>query len=368
MKILIDAHIFNHSHQGTRTYLKGLYSSLIPIAPHIDFYFAAYDISVLKEEFGELHKNVFFIKYSSENKFYRLLIDLPKIIREYNIDYAHYQYISPLLKTCKEIVTIHDILFNDFPEYFPRSYRVKNNFLFKRSAKRADILLTVSKYSRRQIAKHYKIDAKNIYVTLNGVASCFFDAKDNDKLPDVKTKYSLSKYLLCVSRIEPRKNHITLIKAFVELKLYEKGYDLVLVGKEDLKSNEIHEYLNGLNHKICQKIKFFNNVGKQEQLSFLKGASLFIYPSFAEGFGIPPLEALASEVPTICANKTAMADFIFFKENHFCPDNIEELKTKISKNLNNRATDTFFKKEYVKSHFNWDTIAKSYLKILNNKS
>ena len=90
----------------------------------IQFYFAAKRIDILKQCFGE-QDNLHFIELKSTNKIKRLVIEFLRIIRKYNIDYAHYQYISPLIKTCKEIVTVHDLLFMDMPEYFPRSYRFK---------------------------------------------------------------------------------------------------------------------------------------------------------------------------------------------------------------------------------------------------
>ena len=127
MRLLIDAHIFDEKFQGTRTYLKGLYSALIPMAKEWEFYFVANDIKNLEKEFG-IAKNVHYLKFSSQNKYYRLLIDLPSLVKENKIDYAHYQYISPFIKNSKTIVTTHDILFNEdrFKKYFPLKYRIIN--------------------------------------------------------------------------------------------------------------------------------------------------------------------------------------------------------------------------------------------------
>ncbi|MBW1293902.1 glycosyltransferase family 4 protein [Aquimarina litoralis] len=369
MNILIDAHIFNYPYQGSRTYLKELYSSLIPIAKDINFYFVADDIQILKEEFGEENKNVFFVQFASKNKFYRLAIDLPKIIKKYKIDFAHFQYISPLFKTCKEIVTMHDVLFNDFPEYFPNSYRIKNNILFKRSAKRADILLTDSIYSKTRISEHYNIEEDRIEFIPCGVSKRFFENSNIENIDDIKVKYKISNdYILYLSRIEPRKNHIALVRAFVELKLYDKGYNLVLIGKEDIKSKDLFDFVNELDKQIKESIIFISNVDNSEQEAFLKGAKLFVCPSFAEGFGIPPLEAIAVGTTTLCSNATAMADFTFFEENHFDPYNIQELKNKIERCLEFGDPDITKKVSYIKEHYNWDKIAQDYLQILRENS
>ena len=100
MKLLVDAHIFDEKFQGTRTYLKGLYSALIPIAKDWEFYFIANDVENLEQEFGKF-SHVHYLKFTSKNKYYRLLIDLPRIIKKNKIDYSHYQYISPFIKNCK---------------------------------------------------------------------------------------------------------------------------------------------------------------------------------------------------------------------------------------------------------------------------
>ena len=145
IKLLIDAHVFDGKYQGTRTYIQGIYSAMIT-HKDIEFYFAAQNVSRLKSIFG-IAENIHYIRLDATNSIWRLAWEYPRIIKKYKIDYAHFQYICPLIKCCKEIVTIHDLLFLDFPKYFPLSYRIKNRTLFMYSAKRADLLLTVSEYS-----------------------------------------------------------------------------------------------------------------------------------------------------------------------------------------------------------------------------
>lgn len=107
------------------------------------------------------------------------------------------------------------------------------------SAKRADLLLTVSEYSRKEIKRHFKITEDRIYVTSN----CVSIVNDKVGLTDVKAKYGLDRYILTVSRIEPRKNHQMLLKAFLELQLYKLGYKLVIVGAMDLKIKYLTHYI-----------------------------------------------------------------------------------------------------------------------------
>ena len=188
MNILIDAHIFDDKYQGTRTYLKGLYAALIPLAKDWNFYFVANDIDNLKNEFG-VSPNVYYIQLKSKSKYNRLLLELPRIIKENMIDCAHYQYITPFFKNCKTIVTTHDILFKEkrFKKYFPLKYRLINGALFKISAKKADVLLTVSEYSKEKIIEYYNLPEDKVYVTPNAVSPDFIC---NNK-GAVKKKYNL---------------------------------------------------------------------------------------------------------------------------------------------------------------------------------
>ena len=364
MKLFVDAHIFDDSYQGIRTYIQGLYSELISLAPDIDFYFGAYDVCRLAEVFGHA-SNVHYIPFKSLNKFYRLSIDIPHIIQKYKIDIAHYQYISPLYKCCKEIVTIHDVLFLDYPDYFPLGYRLKNNFLFSRSAKRADLLLTVSDYSKGAIARHFKIPYSNIAITPNGVSSFF--ANKVEKLIDIKKRYNLDKYILCVGRIEPRKNHIFLTKAFEELHLWEKGYDLVLIGKKEKFENSFDRYLNGLSQNVTDHIKIIEQVDNDELKVFYKEASLFVFPSLAEGFGIPPIEAVLSGTPCLCSNATAMQDFSFLGRRLFDPKNINELKEKILYELSLKDKGYGAEVEQIERLYNWRNIAQSFQQLIQKR-
>lgn len=350
MKLLIDCHVFDGKFQGTRTYLQGLYANLTK-HQDIDFYFAANDINNLKKIFGE-GNNIYYIVLNSKGSVKRLAYELPMIIRKYGIDYAHYQYVSPIIKYCKEIVTIHDLLFMDFPEYFPLMYRLKNRLLFKRSSQNADILLTVSNYSKGEIEKFFGIDPDNIYITPNGV----LPIENFANIPDVRSKYNLDKYILTVSRIEPRKNHQLLLKAFVELRLYEKGYKLVLVGSRDLNNKPFYDYYASLQLDI-QKCISILEVSYMELMSLYKYSNLFVFPSFAEGFGIPPIEAVSLGCTTLCSNQTAMSDFEFLDDKLFNPNDLEELKQKIRYYLSNVNVNLAYEQKIIEKKYNWGKIA-----------
>lgn len=363
MRLLVDAHIFDGKYQGTRTYLKGLYTELIKLAKDWHFFIVAQNIDNLKSEFGE-HINVTYLSLKHSNKFYRLLIEIPRLVKTHKIDYAHFQYVSPLFKNCKHIVTIHDILFEqkEFKSFFPFKYRLINGILFKISAKRADILLTVSQYSKEKISKLYQIDNNKIIVTPNAVSNNYTEGLITIS-NDIN---SLGKYILYVSRVEPRKNHLTLIKAFVELGLYTDNYKLVLIGKVDIMGKQLKTYYKSMPDKIKNRIIWMDNVSYDDLRAYYKNCELFVFPSFAEGFGIPPLEAMSFNKKLLCSNVTAMVDFNLPDEMTFDPTNIEELKQKMHIQL---STEFNSKQLYtvILDRFNWTSIAKGFYETINKE-
>jgi glycosyltransferase involved in cell wall biosynthesis len=325
-----------------------------------EFFFGAYDIENIRKEFGE-HSSVRYIKYMTTNKFLRLAFNIPFVIIKNKIDISHYQYITPIIKLSKEIVTIHDILFLDYMDLFPVLYRIKNRILFRRSARRADLLLTVSDYSKTRIAEHFRIRKEDIFVLPDAVSDEYFEPVG--QLPEVKSRYNIDNYLLYVSRIEPRKNHLLLLRAFVELELWKKGFQLVFIGEKSLATPEYDNYWQSLSDDIKASIRLISKSYGNELKSFYRNCRLFVYPSIAEGFGIPPLEAVASGASTICSNSTAMGDFKFLDDRLFDPLSIDELKEKIMKYIGNKH-DINHGVEYIKQNYKWSDVGKGFRKIL----
>lgn len=354
---LVDCHVFDGSFQGTTTYIKGLYQELIKDSSKT-FFFVSYDYN-LEDVFGT-HTNVEYLRYTSKNKYYRLLFELPFLIKKHNIDFAHFQYVVPPIKRCRYIVTLHDLIFLDYPKYFPFSYRISKTILYYLSAKYADIVLTVSDFSKERIQHHFNI--KDIVVTPNAVEEVFFEEYDKVECKlRVKEKFGIENYFIFISRWEPRKNHHTLLKAFVENEYY-RNYSLVFVGKKAIENADYNLYYSKLSPAIKAKIHYFEGVDLPTILLLIRAANLSIYPSIAEGFGIPPLETLAAKIPTICSNTTAMADFHFIKENLFDPYDVNDLISKIDSTLNYQNSQD--KRQEVLEKYNWKNTASILLKSI----
>jgi glycosyltransferase involved in cell wall biosynthesis len=368
-RILVDAHVFDGKHQGTRTFIREIYNALAQ-KKDVVIYMAAHDIENLKDAFKG-KDNMVFLKFKHTSSIKRLLFDIPRLIKEHRIDYAHFQYIVPLVRNCKFIVTVHDVIFNEYPDEFSWWYRVSKNFLFKVSALRSDIVTTVSQYSKKSIGKYLRVPEKNITVTPNGVNLRFFDNYDKKSAEDyIFSKFGFNKYILYVSRIEPRKNHVALIKSYLELKLYQYGYHLALLGYKSIRVKEFDTILENMPADIRQFIFVSSEVDDEDLLSFYRAASFFVYPSKAEGFGIPPLEAGALKIPVICSNSSAMSDFTFFGEYHFDPYNYEELNKKMLKMVSNPPDDHYLTNVAmaIRRQYSWNESAETLYRLLVNTS
>lgn len=373
--LFVDAHTFDECHQGIRTFIKGVYEAIDTTPFELQIYLAANDIDNLKKEFSN-QPDFKYIKLKHKNKYIRLAYEIPKIIKDHKFDFAHFNYYLPLFlnKKCKYIVTIHDVLFIDFPQYFPLKYRLINKLLFKRSALKANIVTTVSNYSAKRIIKNFNITDKKIEVLPNAINKkyTFNYSKEKDK-NYIKEQYNLDKFIIYVSRIEPRKNHLKLVKAYEELMLWEQGISLVLIGQESFKDDELDKLINKVSQMSNNMILKIKDVPNDGLLRFYNAATLAVFPSLCEGFGIPPIESAVLKTSTICSNSTAMKDFSFFKDRFFDARTKDSLKDAITKFLK-KGTDSRQNEELleisncIKKRYTWNmTSVKLKNLILNDK-
>jgi len=330
MRIFVDAHVFDEGFQGTRTFIRGLYGKLAKMPGGPEIVMGAYSPERLEREFPGLN-NFRFIRYPSTSKYRRLFWNLPVILGREKCDFAHFQYVVPPVKKTRYIVTIHDLLFNDFPSDFPLSYRISRNVAFRSSAWLADFITTDSWYSEESIRKHYGINSQRISVVPMGVDDRYFEAPDrNLSITYIKDRFRISNYILFVGRVEPRKNHAFLLRAYLDLRLCKEGVSLVFVGGRSLAYPELDGMLSSLKPDERESVRFIDRAGEEDLPHFYRAARIFVYPSKGEGFGIPPLEAGASGTDVLCSGKTSMADFTFFEDGLFDPQRYDEFRNKLS--------------------------------------
>ncbi len=271
--------------------------------------------------------------------------------------------IAPLIYK-RKITVIHDLAVLEHPEWFNWKFVVLYNFFFKNIIKSSMCIITVSNYSKKTIIKHFNIKEDSLKVIYNAVSTNFGKHNDNFSFQNILNKYGLitNKYLLTVSSIDPRKNINGLITAFHSIKQSE--YKLVIVGK----SNKI--FAKSESSKKNENIIQLEDVKDFELSVLYKLAYCFIYPSFYEGFGIPPLEAMASGTPTIVSNTTSLPEVCGDASLYFNPFDVSDIGHKIEILLNNVDLRQYLinkGNERIKK-FSWGKSATEFLNILSNKS
>ena len=371
IKIFVDAHSFDKELQGAQTFIRELYTAILQNHPSIDIYLGAYHTDRIRVSFpGLAEKNILQYKNTGLR---RLFSDIPSFIKKHEFDYAHFQYIAPRqINNCKYIVTLHDLMYLERPQDFSKLYVQTRRIFFRRSFMKAFLKTTVSEHSKKSISKYFGTNSSDIHVIPNAANHSFkkqFPSKDHSvKL--VKEKYGVENFILYVSRIEPRKNHILLLKKYLQHELYKQNIPLVFIGSRSIAVPELDMMLNALTEEQSRYIFMFSNIPQEDLYAFYASCRLFVYPSKGEGFGIPPLEAAFCGAPVLCSNVTAMQDFYFFQPYAFYPDNEKEFEEKFIDMINNPVSEDFINKVSlsVREKYCWLKSAATFCNILQTAS
>lgn len=293
-----------------------------------------------------------------------------KIIQDCNPDIVHFTDsfgIPPLLpKSIKTILTLHDLI----PMTSYRELMTESDFdLYKKSMasslRRADRIVCISDFTRKDLKKYFPRYVKKSIVIKNGISKpgIGFKSKKNTVL----RKYGLSKpYFLYLGGFPPRKNIINLVKAFI---LFNKNneYQLLLPGrmsdKPDIKKNinKIKKLI--ISKDITKSIILTDYVSEQEKVQLLEEAKFFIYPSLYEGFGLPVLEALSLGTPVLTSKNTAMEEIGGRGVKYFDPKDITNIALIMRKSISNYEKlkeDAFKEKSLVVKDYCWENVANAY--------
>lgn len=272
--------------------------------------------------------------------------------------YHFFNFLVPPKVKGKIINTVHDLVFYTFPETMDKSnYRrmIKN---VGRSCEMSDIIITVSENSKREITEYLNIPEDKIRVVYNGVNHELFNRD-----ADTKTDLSLPEdYILYIGTLEPRKNLVTLLKAFSETKAAKDGVKLVIAGAKGWEYKEIYEKAKALNTDVV----FTGYIPSEELPALYRGAKAFAFPSLYEGFGIPPLEAMACGTPVVTTGVSSLPEVVGDAAVTISdPLSSEELANALDATLYNNETREKCITEGLSraKRFTWDKSCEAVMKI-----
>ncbi|MEQ8771977.1 MAG: glycosyltransferase family 1 protein [Erythrobacter sp.] len=324
--IMVDGHVLDGTPQGSGAYIAGLYGAMardglarIIVCCHEEASVARWFPDAPDIEWEPLR---------STGRIARLGLELPRLQARIKPDYAQFNYICPLRKTGPWINVIHDLLFLDHTAYFPLSYRVKNAALFRVSAMRSDKLVTSSQYSRRAIHRHFDIPLDRIQV-VPAAPDAFVDAPA-EPVPGLAE----GRFAVYVSRFEPRKNQHALVNAFCDmLDGLDPDQTLVLVGSPALAYPELDAALE----RAGDRVRCLSNISRDQLTWVYRNACASIYPSRAEGFGMPIIEAVAAGGISYCADNTAMSELVPHVHGSFDANDPDQIKATLERAFTNEA-------------------------------
>jgi glycosyltransferase involved in cell wall biosynthesis len=303
MRFSVDAHAIGQHLTGNETYIRNLLNCFEGLDREAEF--VAY-IS-RDEAFSEVPER-FQKKRVAANPFLRLGYDLPRRVAEDRPNLLHVQYTAPISCAAPIVVSVHDVSYLEHPEYFTWFRAMQLRVTVRRTVKAASCVLTPSEFSKRRIMDAYNLADEKVVVMPNGVSSVFRPVAREVAQRSMRTELQQVPFILTVSDLQPRKNHLGLIEAFADLIAAHPRlpHHLVVVGKETWYAP--HVMAAAKKSQVADRIHFTGFV-EDEELRRLYGAcDLFVYPSFYEGFGLPILEAMACGRAVACSNTSAMPE------------------------------------------------------------
>jgi glycosyltransferase involved in cell wall biosynthesis len=257
----------------------------------------------------------------------------------------------------KTVVTIHDLIFMRYPNLYSFFDRKIHYYKFKYAANKADLVIAISEQTKKDIITYLKINPNKIKVIYQGCAPIFKEEISAEFIEFTRNKYLLpTNFILNVGTIEKRKNVLSVIKAIKEI-----DTQLVIIGKKTAYFNEIKTFIS--ENKLQNKVIFLENVELKELASIYRMASVFIYPSVFEGFGIPIIEALYSKTPVITSKGGCFSEAGGENSIYIDALSTEEIKVKLEEVLANPEKREAMKQkghEFVQK-FNDENIAKEWI-------
>ncbi|UWX61955.1 glycosyltransferase family 4 protein [Chryseobacterium oranimense] len=324
MKIAFDAKRFFHNTSGLGNYSRDLVRILSQYYPENEYLLLNKNSSERGREILE-KPNVKFVQTSKGNLSRQL--KMGKDAQKEGAQIFHGLSGELPLKWSKEpirkIVTIHDLIFMRYPQYYSFFDRKIHLWKFKKAAISADKIIAISEQTKRDIITYLKVPESKIEVIYQGCHKAFKEQQPDDFIQAVKEKFSLpGRYILNVGTIEARKNLLNIVKGIIDTEI-----PLVVVGRKANYYKKVEAFIK--KNKMEKQVLFLEGVSMDELAVIYKLADVFVYPSFFEGFGIPVIEALFSKTATITSNTSCLPEAGGNDSVYIDPDSYVDIEAKI---------------------------------------
>ncbi len=295
-------------------------------------------------------------------KFLKYIIEKKSLLSLKTFDiYFEPNFVPLSIKAKKIVATVHDLSFLLFPEWHPEDRVAYISKGFFEKTLYSDLIITPSNYIKEELQSHFPNLENKVFAVHLGVDRNIYNPVKNYSL--LKTKNIPEKYILYVGSIEPRKNLKNLLEAYALLpESIKKEFPLLLVGFEGWKNKDIQKLIK----QLSKYVKYLGYVEEEVLAELYKNASVFVYPSFYEGFGLPPIEAMACGCPTIVTKVASLpevcGDAALYIEN---PKDKEEIAYKIHMVLENNDLRNQLKKLAIKQagRYDWKKSAEQHLQL-----
>jgi glycosyltransferase involved in cell wall biosynthesis len=307
MRIAINTLGMKGKLHGVGNYIKNLVCALSKLDSHNQYFLFASSENVRHLE--GLGEN-FCIELAPNNRALRVVWEqtlLPLKLKQHKVDVYHGPaFAAPLLKTCPQVVSIHDMTVHLLPEQHSLHTRWYLRTLLPAMLRASDVVITVSESAKADILKFEKLNGDKVCVIPLGVEERFQPIRDECRLSMIRKKYGLERdFILFVGMIEPRKNLENLVDTFLRDSL-PQTCDLVLAGSLGWGYSQLLGKIGTANDK--GSIRMLGYVDDTDLPALYNAATAFVYPSFYEGFGLPILEAMACGTPVITSSVSSLPE------------------------------------------------------------
>lgn len=261
---------------------------------------------------------------------------LSKDLREQNLDIYHgLSHEIPVgvnSSVKKSVVTMHDLIFLRYPEFFPLIDRVTYKQKFTYACKHADLVIAICEQTKRDLIEFLEVDEKKIVVHYQSCDPSFYAKREFSEIKQLLTKYGQERpFILNVGAFEERKNQLALIEAFSKISYFIQQ-DLILIGNGKDYLEECKALVTKLN--LTDRVRFLSNIPYNDLPIFYQAADLFCFPSHFEGFGLPIVESLFSQTPVITSNGSCFPESAGPNSVYIDPLSTDDIADKIVKVLN----------------------------------